>query len=143
MALPYKKWTDDEIASRNVVDDGEHPFTILTAVQKPTKGGKDKHGNVKPIHQMLELEFEFYDINGQVKKCKDWIVFMDNMDWKLRHLANTTGMLDKYDNDDLFAEDLRNAKGVFTIGTKEMVKDDGTKQKVNFVKDYVKKNSKK
>ena len=141
MALPYNTWTEDEIQNKNIVADGNYPFEIDNCICKPTKGGIDKDGNPKPIHQMLEIEFLFWDTNGVVKKQRDWIVFMENMDWKLRHLANTTGLLDLYEQNKLDCEHLHKKKGVFTLGTKDFVGNDGIKKKMNFVKDYVKKPS--
>ncbi len=138
MPLPYNKWTDEQITNRNVSDEGDYPFKILNAVQKTTKQ-KYKDGKPLPCHQMLVIDFEFHDLDGVVKKAKDWIVFIENMDWKLRHLCNTTGLLDLYDNEVLEANDLINKAGVFTLGVKEMQDQNGETKKVNFVKDYVKK----
>ena len=141
MPLPYNRWTDEQIASRNVSSEGDYPFTIIGAVLKKTKPGYDANGQPKKIYDMLEVDFEFIDLNGVVKKQKDWIVFIENMDWKLRHLANTTGLLELYDDDVLDESHLLKAKGVFTLGLKEMTDRDGQTKKVNFVKDYVKKST--
>jgi hypothetical protein len=140
MVLPYKKWTEEEVEGRNASDAGDYPFKIVGAIQKSTKGGVDRNGQQKQIHQMLEIDLEFHDINGVVKKQKDWIVFVENMDWKLRHLANACGLLDVYEDDRLEDAHLRGKTGVLTLGIKE-VERDGQKNKMNFVKDYVKKSA--
>jgi hypothetical protein len=137
MALPYRKWTEDEVKNRNVCAEGDYPFTLIEVVQKETKGKLNDKGQLvkKP---MLELTLEFYDSNGQVKKQKDWIVFDEVMDWKLRHLANTTGLIDLYDNNALDATHLVRKKGFVSLGQKDD-EYQGQKRKVNFVKDYIKK----
>ena len=141
MALPYKKWTDDEIKERNITDEGNYPFKIIEAIQKKTKGGFDKNGEQKEIHDMLEMDFEFTDTNGMVKKQRDWIVFSEGMDWKLRHLANAIGVLNFYDNQQLESHHLKNKTGIFSLGIKEFTGNNGEKKKINFVKDYVKKSA--
>lgn len=138
MALPYRKWTDSEIQERNVVEDGDYPFIIIDASMRKTKPGLDKNGQQKLIYDMMEVEFEFKDKNGVIKKQKDWIVFMDGIDWKLRHLASTTGNIELYDADELDCHHLRSKRGIFSLGIKDFTGTDGIKKKMNFVKDYVK-----
>jgi hypothetical protein len=138
MALPYKKWTEDEIRDRNVSPEGNYPFKVIAAILKKTKGGIDKDGNVKSIYDMLEVDFEYHDINGVVKKQKDWFVFCEGMDWKLRHLADSIGLIDLYDADDLDQRHLPYKTGVFTLGVKDFKGEANESKKVNFIKDYVK-----
>jgi hypothetical protein len=140
MSLPYKKWTEDQIKSRNISSEGEYPFTVLEAVLKKTKGGLNDKGQPKDVHPMLELILEFHDQNGVVKKQRDWIVFCEGMDWKMRHLADTLGLIDLYEDDALEAHHLPRKHGVFSLGIRED-EYQGEKRKANFVKDYVKKQS--
>jgi hypothetical protein len=137
MALPYRKWTDEEIRERSVTPEGDYNFVIIDALRDKTKPGLDKNGNPKEIYDMLVIEFEFKDGNGVIKKQKDWIVFMDGMDWKLRHLARSTNTLELYENDTLDCHHLKNKRGLFSLGIKDFIGNDGTKKKMNFVKDYV------
>ncbi len=138
MALPYKKWTEDEIKMRNISGEGEYPFTVVEATLKKTKGGLDNKGQPKDIHPMLELLMEFHDQNGVIKKQRDWIVFSEGMDWKMRHLADTLGLIELYDNNTITEHHLPRKHGVFSLGIRED-EYQGEKRKVNFVKDYVKK----
>lgn len=141
MALPYNVWTEEDITNRNTVPEGNYLFVILKAELKKTKGGLDKEGRQKPIRDMLEIEFEFHDTNGTVRKLTDWIVFMEQMDWKLRHLARSIDMLPHYEAKELDAHHLLRKKGVFTLGIKNMLGNDGIEKKVNYVKDYAETNS--
>lgn len=136
MALPYNVWTDEQIKYRNIVQDGNYVFEILSAIQKPTKQKFDANGTPQPIHQMLELELKFNDQNGMPKTHKDWIVFAEGMDWKFKHLAASIGLSDLYNAQQLDAYHLRGKRGVFTLGTKESIYN-GEQRRQNFVKDYI------
>jgi len=138
MALPYKQWTDEEIKDRNVIPEGEYNFTITNAIRSVSKQKFDNEGNPKPKYEMLELDFEYADANGIVKKQRDWIVFAEGMDWKLAHLANTTGTWELYIKGELDCHHLRLKKGKFRLGVKTS-EYNGEERKQNFVKDYVKK----
>lgn len=135
-ALPYKKWTEDDIKNRNISIEGEYAFKIKEANLKDTKPKLDNHGQQKPTSKMLEVKMEFHDGNGVVKNLTDWIVFTDGMDWKLRHLARTCGLLELYDNDALDSNHLIGKCGVLLLGIREG-EYKGEKQKQNFIKDYV------
>lgn len=140
MALPYRKWSEDEIASRNVSAEGDYPFTIVEVIVKKTKGKIDDRGQLINVYPMLELTEEYHDQNGIIKKQKDWIVLDGNMDWKLRHLADSTSLLELYESDSLDAHHLLKKQGVFKLGVKDSDYQ-GEIRKQNFVKDYVKKAS--
>lgn len=138
MALPYKKWTEEQIKTRNISGEGEYPFTVIEATLKKTKGGLDDKGQAKDVYPMLELQMEFHDQNGVVKKQRDWIVFCKGMDWKMRHLADTLGLIELYEGDILDWHHLKNKTGVFSLGIREE-KYNGEQRKINFVKDYINK----
>jgi hypothetical protein len=139
MPMPYKVWSEEQIQERNVSPEGEYPFEVILFNLKKTKPGIDRNGNQKAINDMLELDLKFWDMEGVVRKQRDWIVFIDGMDWKLRHLANTLDLLEDYDNKTLEGYHLVGKTGVMCLGIKDMIGNDGVKKKVNYVKDYVKK----
>jgi hypothetical protein len=138
MALPYRKWTEEDIKTRNICEEGDYPFRIVNAVIKDTQPGTDKNGQPKLINKMLEIDIEFTDHNGQVRKQKDWIVFIEGMDWKLRHLADSTGLIEFYELGDLDCHHLMKKIGNLSLGIRES-EYKGEKRKQNFVKDYIKK----
>jgi hypothetical protein len=139
MVLPYRKWSDEDILNRNVVPKGDYRFKIEKALLTKTKGGQDKAGNPKPIHDMLEIDFIYFDENGVVRRIRDWIVFSDGMDWKLRHLAKTVDLIDIYDSQSLEASHLMNKEGVFELGIRDYTDKYFQTRKTNFVMDYVQK----
>jgi hypothetical protein len=128
-------WSEDDVKNRNIVEEGDYPFEILSAIKRKTNS-KDKDGNPKPVHDMLELDYSFYDSNGVVKKIKDWVVFMEGMDWKLRHIAEAIGKLDMYEERVLDIEHLIKGKGIFKIAIKTDTYK-GEERKINYIKDYV------
>lgn len=130
MTLPYKKLTDEEDKMRNVLAKGEYPFSIISVEFKRTKDG---------LNQMLALELIVLDINGREKKIKDWVVFMDDMMWKFKHLCETCGLMDKYANDLVQAKDFLGKNGVVKLSVADYEKD-GDTMKVNKVVDYIKPN---
>ena len=137
MELPYKVWTEEEIKSRNIFEEGNYPFCIVNATMKQTRVKLDERGQPKPTYPMLELDLEIHDKNGVVRLAKDWIVFMEGMDWKLNHLADTVGLLHLYEAGKLTDDNLISKQGVLSLGVRES-EYNGQTRKQNFVIDYVK-----
>ena len=137
MSLAYNLWTEEEVENRNVLPDGDYKFLINDIISKKTKGGLDKEGNEKPIRDMVEIDISIM-YNGQQRNIKDWIVFMREMDWKFRHLADTTGLISLYESRQLDCVHLKNKGGTLKLGSKDMIMQDGTSKKINYVKDYIK-----
>jgi hypothetical protein len=119
----YPKITEEQDQMRNLIDAGEYIAHIDNATEKKTKNGK---------YDMIELELEVHDMSGRPRKLRDWIVFMDEMSWKLRHAAKSAGLIEKYDNDTLIDKDFIGTRVVIKVGIK-----DGDKGKMNNVIDYL------
>ncbi len=129
MALAYKVLTEEQDKMRNLVPAGQYAFLITKVEEKRTKNGK---------YDMLELSLSLWDIDGRERKLRDWVVLMDEMDWKLRHLAATCGLLDRYEDQLLEARDFMDKKGVVKIGLKDSQNEFGEMIKTNSVVDYIK-----
>jgi len=138
MPLAYNRWSEEDLKSRNIVEEGEYPFYIVTVSTKKTKPGIDKNGEQKIIKDMIEIDFNFTDNNGVVKKIKDWILLVPEMDWKLRVLADSVGLIELYDDMQLDCHHLIHKKGIFKLGIKDAEDKDKNKFKTNFVKEYIK-----
>ena len=139
--LNYHLWTEEDFKNRGLIDDGIYKFQIKRIIKKKTRSGIDKNGNDKPIYDMIEIDFDFWDNQGSIRKIKDWITFIEGMDWKLRCIADTTGKLDLYEERTLDDYHLIDLIGYFKLSNKEIEEKDGTKRKINFVKDYIKRSS--
>lgn len=138
MALSYRKLTAEEDLMRNVLPDGDYPFSIEEIIEKKTKGGLDKDGKEKVINPMLELHLSVLDINGREKKMRDWVILDGEMAHRFRHLCESTGLLEKYDNLTVTARDLLGKNGVAKLKSKEFIDNNGETRKGNYVVDYVK-----
>ncbi len=129
MALAYRRLSEEEDKMRNLFEKGEYAFSIKKIEEKPCKD---------PANQMLVLDIEVMNDSGRVLKVRDWVMLtIENMEWKLRHLCATTGLLDKYEAGTLNAQDFLNKHGVAKLVIDEYEKD-GEAVKTNRVADYVK-----
>lgn len=131
MALRYNPISLDQDAVRNLLAKGNYPFIVKSIIEKKTKNGN---------HDMLEVELGIIDANGKDWTVKDWVVIMDEMAWKLRHFADTCGLLKKYEDRSLDAKDFLGKKGVAKIGVKDY-ESGGEMRKTNCVTDYIKADS--
>src|SRR5258708_7923579 len=103
MRATYRKITDEEDKMRNLFEKGEYPFTIKTCTAKRCKNG---------INQMFVIEASYTNHEGRSNLITDWVILdMEGMEWKLRHLAATCGLLDKYEADTLEDVDFVNKRG--------------------------------
>lgn len=129
MHLGYNRWTEEQDKARLLVPDGKYTAEITSAIAKMTKNG---------LHKMLEIELSFNE-SGRTRKVKDWIVFMEGMDWKLRHLALSIDsknkndyMIGLYDSDQLNTQHILNKIVMIDVGSK-----DSDKGKMNVIRDYL------
>jgi len=129
MALSYKRMTEEQDKMRNVFEKGEYPFTVKAITEKPCKN---------QVNTMLVVELEVMNHEGRVKRIPDWIVLdMEDMQWKFRHFADSCGLIDLYDAENLQAKDFLGKNGVAKITIDEYEKD-GEIFKNNKVADYIK-----
>lgn len=141
MALNYRALTEEDISRLSILPAGEHEFYISQVEQKKSKGGLDKNGQPKKIYDMLELKLKVFNEMGNERQITDWVLIVDSEDsmgFKLRHLAATCNLLDKYESNTLDARDFPGKHGVVKIGVRDYVNEYGEKKKSNSVIDYVK-----
>ena len=123
--MSYRVWSEEEIANRNLIAEGDYLFSCLNCVEKRTKSDDAV---------MWEIDLLIKDMNGVEKKLKDWIVFMEGLDWKLRHLARTTGLIEMYESGAMKPTSLIGKRGYLKLGKRINNK---TGQLVNNVMDYL------
>lgn len=119
--------TEDELRSNNLIPEGIYNFEILEAVEKLSKSG----------NEMIELKLGLWDKSGIMRIVFDYL--LDAMEHKLRHFCVVTGLEDKYQSEQITAEDCLNKSGkVHLVIQKGKGKPDGTKYPDrNSVQDYV------
>jgi len=130
MSLGYKRITEEQDQLRNVFPKGEYKFLVESVEEKTCKNG---------INKMLVVGLLLLN-EGRSLKITDWIMLdMENFEYKLRHFAETCGLLDKYDLDNLEATDFLGREGVAKVSVSEYEKD-GEIIKTNRINDYAKQN---
>lgn len=130
MSLGYKRITEEQDQLRNVFPKGEYKFLVENVEEKLCKNG---------INKMLVVGLLLLN-EGRVLKITDWIMLdMENFEYKLRHFADTCGLLDKYDSDTLEANHFLGREGVAKVSISEYEKD-GETIKTNKINDYAKQN---
>lgn len=104
--------TEKEIALQNLLPKGWYPMTIGEAEEK-----KSKKGN-----EMIVLNVKVYKEEGFIF-VKDYLMDTEFGAGKLRHCAETCGLLLAYESGELNAEDMQHCEGFVKIGV-EKSKDD-------------------
>lgn len=77
---------DAQKARYGLLEDGEYDAVVKVSTQKPSKSG-----NI-----MAELILDVFDKQGQAHEVKDWLVFSNNMLWKLKHFCESAGLEKEY-----------------------------------------------
>ncbi len=140
MALNYRTFSEDDINSMKILAQGDYQFYIDSVKEMKSAGGIDKNGNPKKIYDMLELSLKIVTDRGE-RQVRDWIMIIQDdepLAFKLRHLASTCGLIEKYDSGMLDARDFMGKHGTARIGQKEYTDKYGEVKKLNNVLDYVK-----
>lgn len=141
MALNYRVLTQEDMDRMSVIPVGEYKFTVTSISLEKSKGGVDKHGQPKKIYDMLVANLRIDNEAGFSRPVKDWILLVESeepMGFKLRHFANTCGLLEKYEGQTLEARDFMNKSGTLRIGIREYIDNQGEVRKQNTVLGYVK-----
>lgn len=116
--MRYTPYTEAEIQSMNIMDEGTYPFQVLevSTTDKMNQPMVDKNGN-----EMAKLKLLVWDKQNRERIIFTFISGDGNFAYKLRHFARTLGMLADYD------------QGIFNIhrtigrnGTAEIVIKKGT-----------------
>jgi hypothetical protein len=136
MSLGYQKWTKDEDLSRNVMNPGEYIAFVEDIKLEMSKGGLDKNGKEKQKLRMFVLDLLVTDGNRE-RKIKDWVIIDGEMSWKLRHLAVSCGLEDKYEDGTLEQSDIYKQRCTVKVGVKDSQDQNGLMVKRNYIVDYL------
>ena len=85
--------SNEELQSAGLIEPGVYNFEVTTAVDTVSKSGND----------MIKLQIKVWDKSGSEKVIFDYL--LDAMAFKLRHFAESTGLIDKYNYGELMAHD--------------------------------------
>lgn len=100
--------TENEIVEQGLLPDGWYPFRIIEAEQKTSKAG----------NEMMVINVQAFRGAGS-RFIKDFLMDNEFSARKLRNLANTCNILDKYEAGGFETHDLENKEGYARIGVEK------------------------
>lgn len=126
--MKFSPKSEQEIQALGLIAPGVYSFEVVEANDKISKKGSE----------MIELKLKIWYINGAERVVFDYL--LEAMSYKLRHFAECTGILDKYNAGHVMADDC-----LHLCGKVELIIQDGQPKpeggyypSKNSVKDYVK-----
>jgi hypothetical protein len=127
--MRFQPKSESEIQSMNLLQDGVYPFEVVEAHDRISKSGND----------MIELKLKLWDSEGHERIIFDYL--LEKMAYKLRHFAEISGLLDKYESGEINYLDCLHKTGnvEITIQKGQQKNEGGYYPDKNSVKDYVKK----
>lgn len=113
--------TNEELQREALLEPGYYDFEVVSAEDAVSKSGSE----------MIALKLRIFSDRGE-RSVRDWL--LPNMSYKLRHFAETTGLLPAYEAGTFNAEDCKGRTGrvLLKIETQEGY------QPKNSVRDYEK-----
>jgi len=120
--------TEQELQEMALVEPGEYSFQVIEATDQVAKSG----------NEMIKLKMKIWDNMGRERLIFDYV--LEAMAFKLRHFADATGLLDKYEAGELRASDCPGRAGKLELGMEEGKPNPngGMYAPKNTVKDYIK-----
>ena len=122
--MRFEPKTQKQIDEESLLPAGIFHFLVGSAEDRQSKAGND----------MAELKLKIEDESGRTFTVIDYLVATDGMAYKLRHFAETTGLLAEYEKGQMDAEIMEGRTGQCKIAV-EPAK--GTYRAKNIVTDYV------
>jgi hypothetical protein len=118
--------SDSELNNMNLIDPGIYPFEIVSASDKLSRNG----------NEMIEIKLKIWDSKGCEKIIFDYL--LEAMSYKLKHFAESTGLIEEYEKGELIADDCIGKQGILEliIQKGKQKPDGGFYQDKNSVKDY-------
>lgn len=116
--------SEDDLVRESLLEPGEYPFRVIDAVDATSKNG----------NEMIKLKLEVFGKNGDTAHVFDYL--LEKMAFKLRHFAESAGMLDKYERGEFSAMDCMEKQGYVSLDIEPASNGYSAK---NAVKDYANK----
>jgi hypothetical protein len=107
----YEPITESEAQNRRykLIKNGIYDAKINKVIRRKTKAN----------NPMIELYLEIYTQDEESVYLKDFLLYQENMAWKLRHAIESAGLIDVYENKMFLPEMLENKFVRINIGTQE------------------------
>ncbi len=136
MALAYTKWSAEEDKKRNLLDEGAYSALIVSIEESLTKEKFNKDGQAIPRLKMLVIDFVI-NHQGRERRMKGWIMLEGDMSWQFRHLCQSAGLIDKYEQDCIDINELKNKNVILDIKIKNQKDQSGNDVIRNVINDYL------
>lgn len=126
--MRFNPKSENEIQSAGLIEEGIYNFQITLATDEVSSKG----------NEMIKLTIKIWDNNDCEKIIFDYL--LEAMHYKLRHFAEVTGLIKKYESGELTASDCVGKSGKLNLVIQEgkPKPDGGFYPNKNSVKDYVK-----
>lgn len=128
--MRYEVMSEEDVkkARTNTFEAGEYDFTVVEAEDTFSKSsGKE----------MFKLTLGVY-VGDKKRSVFDYVMAEGKMAWKLRHLCDSLGILDKYETGALISPDLTGKSGKAKFDVQE---GEGSFSDKNVVVDYIKRST--
>lgn len=136
--MQYKPYTEAQIQSMKVIDEGIYPFRVIEVFTQDKYGYqmKDRNGV-----EMAKLKLMIWDNKNIARTIYTFVSGDGNFAYKLRHFAKSIGMISEYESGKFDIETIEGARGKANIIIKKgTIKADGSGEMWpdrNDVKDFV------
>lgn len=136
--MKYTPFTEAQIKSQNVIEEGVYMFEVVDVIttDKNNTPLRDKNGN-----DMAKLKLVIFDKNNKERVLYTFISGDNNFAYKLRHFAESIGMIASYEDGVFDIEKTLGKSGKADIVIKKgTIKADGSGEMWpdrNDVKDFV------
>ena len=118
--------TEAQIAEASLIEDGEYVYSVIGAVEQVSKAG----------NEMTKQSVQIFDNEGEpATRIWDYLIDTDATAYKVRHFADSAGLLGEYESGNLPAEIMLGATGRCKVGTQAA--QNGYPAK-NVIRDYCK-----
>src|SRR5882724_9173402 len=91
--MQFTPKSEKDLQNSNLLQPGIYEFQVIEAKERLSKSG----------NEMLELQLKIFGQNGYEPIIYDYL--LEAMSYKLKHFAEHTGLLDKYNSGLITAED--------------------------------------
>lgn len=123
MSLSFQPKSEKEIREAQLAPDGDYDFEVLKSEDATSKSG----------NPMIRLKLGIYNGDAMRWHVSDYLVAA--MEAKLRHFADTTGLLARYESGQMSAQDCTGRAGRCRLAVEE--DKEGKYPDKNTVKDYI------
>jgi|ERR1700684_1960419 len=103
-------YSEEEFKSRKLMSPAIYEFRIHESREKISKNGQE----------MIEIILKVSDsINGRIFTIFDYLMDTETMGFKIRHIYECVGMIEKYESGNIDAKDLLGKSGLVKVGVKK------------------------